>query len=65
MGSIITSFVSSGRSNGVLISISLSDLAHAAGAPLHELAEQTASLEEVFFALTSDTLPAQAPERPA
>jgi ABC-2 type transport system ATP-binding protein len=43
----------------------IGDLAHAAGAPLHELAEQTASLEEVFFALTSDTLPAQAPERPA
>jgi ABC-2 type transport system ATP-binding protein len=43
----------------------IGDLAHAAGAPLHELAEQTASLEEVFFALTSDAPVLAAPERPA
>jgi ABC-2 type transport system ATP-binding protein len=30
------------------------DLAHAAGVPLHELTPQTTSLEEAFFALTSD-----------
>jgi ABC-2 type transport system ATP-binding protein len=49
------------------------DLAHAAGAPLHELAEQSASLEDVFFALTSDgdallqpgAPGMSAPERPA
>ena len=43
----------------------IGDLAHAAGAPLHELAEQTASLEEVFFALTSDAPVLTAPEQPA
>jgi ABC-2 type transport system ATP-binding protein len=41
------------------------DLAHAAGAPLHELAEQSASLEDVFFALTSDGDALLQPERPA
>jgi ABC-2 type transport system ATP-binding protein len=43
----------------------IGDLAHEAGAPLHELAEQTASLEEVFFALTSDAPVLAAQERPA
>jgi ABC-2 type transport system ATP-binding protein len=38
------------------------DLAFAAGLPLHELAPQTASLEEVFLELTRDDPAAAAPE---
>jgi ABC-2 type transport system ATP-binding protein len=32
----------------------IGELAFATGVPLHELVEESASLEEVFFALTSD-----------
>ena len=38
------------------------ELAHAAGIPLHELVEQSATLEEVFFALTSDEPAGEAPQ---
>jgi ABC-2 type transport system ATP-binding protein len=42
----------------------IGDVAFAIGAPVHELAETAASLEEVFFQLTSDEV-AEAPEVPA